>query len=389
VIVACDGSAITTAPHDGPISIHVSGTVLRATVDGVAGTLTFAPVHTDGPLTLSRIYGDQGRTVQLYNSPVSIVTSAGRKTFSANVGIRNLLPHSIGDEQSGASPLATMGIHVFITSGPTVTATSSPCNPSCTIGAQNYHGTLPFHDLNQRYWFWDERVGAAGSGNDTTTARKLWVFEGNAAVTSFQFDVLVSAAWPAPFDTRWRQHYDGDSLPDLGAEPRWGVTNTSAIRTVSQGILNLVTVPNGEMEFYRLDSLSSTTDAWAETRLRFTSESTSGRAVIHLRDGVKYVALGVASGLVGFVRSATSFPFIASWPIATSEFRTYQLRKYGADSVVIYVDQARIGAIPYASLSAPSGPQLGTRFQFGCPQTSAVSFAEWDFVIFEIGVPQP
>lgn len=389
-VAACaDGTRGTQPIVEEPPPPATTAVSLRATVDATTGTMTFESLAPPGAVTLAGIYGNQGVTVRLYNSPVVVTTDLlGKKTFRANVGLRNLLPFPIGDEQGGPSPSAIRGIYVFVTSGPTVTATSIPCLLApCTVRVQNHHGTLSFDAPDRRYWYWPERVGAAGGGADTTQSRVTWVFEADAPVTAFQFDVLVSAAWPPPHDTRWRSEYTGDSLPDLREEPRWGLTNTSGIFTTSGGFLNITTFNDGEIEFYRLDSLASTTSAYAEARVRFNSTGERGRAVVHFGDGVKYVALGIHDGGVGFVRSSTTFPFIASWPVETNVFRTYQLRKYAADSAVIYVDGGRIGAVTYASLSSPT--VQGTRFQFGSPRVAGTSNADWDYVIFEIGVPQP
>jgi hypothetical protein len=371
---------------------------VRGTADLVAGTLTFEPLtrpsgfHRSGSdVRPAAIYGDQGVTVRIYNSPVTITnpSSPGKKTFSAPVGVRNLLSFPIGDEQGGSAPLDTMGIYVFVNSGPTVTSTSSPCSPACTVTVQNHHGTLAFNNPSQRYWHWPERVGAAGGGSDTTLARKTWVFEADTQVTGFQFDVLVSAAWPPPNDSRWKIDYQGDSLPDTQEEPRWRLTNVGGTYAATDGVLNITTAPPTDAEFYRRDSVTTAANAYAEARVRFNSTSGGRRAAIHFNDGVKYVALGIGPGEVGFISSAQNAPFIVSWAATTNTFRTYQLRKYAADSAVIYVDGARVGAIAYADLSADPTAASDTRVSFGCPRTGASSNADWDYVLYEIGAVEP
>jgi hypothetical protein len=94
-------------------------------------------------------------------------------------------------------------------------------------------------------------------------------------------------------------------------------------------------------------------------------------------------------GALVFIRGSGSFPFIASWPAATDTFHVYQLRKYAADSAVILVDGERLGAVDYDDLSATPSPASSTRFQFGSPRVSGASNSDWDYVIFEIGVPTP
>ena len=78
------------------------------------------------------VYGNQGATIRLYNNPVVITQpSPTTRRFEADVGVRNLLEHVVGDEQAGASPPDTIGIFVFFISGPVVTA-PGPCS-GCTV----------------------------------------------------------------------------------------------------------------------------------------------------------------------------------------------------------------------------------------------------------------
>src|SRR5690606_8973841 len=100
--------------------------------------------------------GDQGVTVRIYNSPVTVSPSSpGKKRYSASVGVRNLLPHTIGDEQAGPAS-HNLGIFVFVTAGPTVTGTSSACSPACTVSVVGQDGIFNFTTPGQRYWFWQE-----------------------------------------------------------------------------------------------------------------------------------------------------------------------------------------------------------------------------------------
>jgi hypothetical protein len=193
-------------------------------------------------------------------------SSPGKKTFSANVGLQNLLAFPIGDEQAGPTPADTMGIYVFVTSGPTVTATSSPCSPACTVTAQNHHGTLAFDAVDQRYWHWGERVGAVGGGNDTTRARKTWVFEADTQVTGFRFEVLVSAGWAPPNDVRWKIDYPGDSVPGTGAEPRWthspfGPATTFTLSS-PPGTITIATPAGGRLTMFPTRSTPPRTRTW-------------------------------------------------------------------------------------------------------------------------------
>ena len=108
------------------------------------------------------IYGNQGVTAQIYNTPVVMTQpSPTVRRFEAQVGVRNLLSHVVGDEQSGAATPDTIGIFVFFTSGPTVTA-PSPC-PGCTVTMVSHHGSQTFTAPSQKYFHWQERLAPAGS----------------------------------------------------------------------------------------------------------------------------------------------------------------------------------------------------------------------------------
>ena len=380
---------------------------VRATADLVAGTLTFEPLPvasrahaTRESLIRAGIYGDQGVTVRIYNAPVTITnpSSPGKKTFSAPVGVRNLLAFPVGDEQGGATPTDTMGIYVFVSSGPTVTGTSSACSPACTVTVLNEHGTLAFNAANQPYWHWNERVGAAGGGNDTTRVRRTWTFEADTQVTAFQFEVLVSAAWANPNETRWKMSYDGDSIPDLNAEPPWrrnamGAAGTFTLNNPSAGIITMNAAAGARLAFLQNDSLTSNTSAWIEARFRTNSSTTQPEISFGLDDDVRFIGVGANGSQVGFLTG--TFIFLGT-PVSatTSTFHTYQIRKFGADSVQLLMDGTPIDSRPYTAFST-SITQLAYLFFFGGigtgfpPASAAGNSSSWDYVTYEIGSPQP
>jgi hypothetical protein len=382
----------------------------RGTADLVAGTLTFEPLS---PVSGSRrpggdlgpaaaIYGDQGVTVRIYNSPVTITnpSSPGKKTFSAPVGLRNLLAFAIGDEQGAGVPADTMGIYVFVNSGPTVTGTSSSCSPACTVTAQNYHGTLAFNNPSQRYWHWLERVGASGGGSDTTLARKTWVFEADTQVTAFEFDVLVSAAWARPNETRWKIDFQGDSVPHTTVEPPWRRTTSGTVGTVtldspSAGIIT-ITTPNGASHWFsRRDSVGSTISAYIEARFRRNSPLTGNAEVsFGIDDDNKFIAVGLSDVKVYFLKA--DFSFLGNQIETTpASFHTYRIRKFGADSVQLLVDGTRVDSRTYASLDNSTNTSIPSFFYFGGPgygsppSSSGGNSSSWDYVIYEIGATQP
>ena len=410
VTIGCSDERQATAPVTVPVvapSMELG--TMRATVDVVAGTMTFEPITTHGSLgganiISAAIYGNQGVTVRIYNSPVVTAPSAtnpGKKTFTANVGVRNLLSYPVGDEEAGAAPADTMGLDVFMGNGPTVTATSSACPVACTVTVANADGARAFNAPNQKYWHYHDRLGAAGSGTDTTHARKVWTFEADTQVTNFSFSVVVNAPWPAPYETRWKVDFPADSAPESSAASTWqqvvvGAGGTIALNSPSAGLMTITTDKKVTQAFARYDSLASTTSAYMEVRVRRNDAASSKpeEVVFGMADDVKFIAIGVTSTRVGFLNSTYAFSG-TTYPVAATSFRTYQIRKFGADSVQLFVDGTRVGTRTYASLQNTA---VGARsaFFFGGPgaifdgpKNVADQSTTWDYVVYEIGVSTP
>jgi hypothetical protein len=396
---ACGDNASAPSPPIAPATTPAGAAAIRGNADFVNGTLTFAPITpaagsiSAAPGVSGQIYGVQGTTVRIYNSAVTVTnpSSPGKKTFSANVGVRNLLAFKIGDEQSG-TPVDTMGIFVFVNSGPTVTRTSSSC-PGCTVTVKNGHGVLTFNAPLQHYWYWLDRLDAANGARDTTLTRKSWVFEADTQVTGFSFDVLVSAAWSSPNETRWKVDYQGDSLPDTQTEPRWlraqtgaGTYNNST--TAGQLRLSPGAAPNA-IDFYRRDSMATATSAYVEASVKYNGPTiTLAGARLLIDNNARSVGFGIAANRVGFINTSNTFigtPFTIN---TTTALHVYQLRKYAADSGVFFVDGVRRGALPYASFSttvvAGTAPLVG----FG-HLGAGTATSDWDYVVYEIGAALP
>lgn len=373
-------------------------------MDVARGTLTFEPVSTTGAAQPSSgpsasIYGDQGVTVRIYNSAVTTSAPlAGKKTYSANVGLRNLLGYRIGDEQGTAAPADTMGIYVFTSTAPIVSGTSSPC--SCTVTVKNAQGMLSFTTpAKQPYWYWPEIVGAVNGGSDTTRSRKQWVFEADTQVTQFTFDVLVSAAWAPPNDTTWRVEYPGDSLPDTQAEPRWRKLSTlTATATIVSNQLTLTNGAASDSIFYlRSDSLTTGMNAMVEAQFRLDNGGLRSKpqAGVILDDGVRMAAVFVSdsskslgSAVIGFISSSGGAAFTGTTALITSRTtHTVQVRKFRTDSVVVYVDGARTLSSAYSALPATRGTAnicFGARSPAGTGNTST-----WNYVIYQLGRATP
>ena len=369
---------------------------LRVSVDLRNGTMTFQPAGDRSTPSAEgfrpQIYGQQGQLVLLYNDPPVITdpSSPGRKTISANVGVRNLLTHRIGDEQNALLPPDTMGIYVFFTQLPTVTQ-PQPCT-GCTVAIANAMGTLAFDAPNEPYFHWPELLGAAGLLQDTTLVRRNWVFDASQAVVQFSFEVLVSAAWPAPDETSWRIEYAGDSLPDTRSEPLWkrGGTGTAS---AAGGVLTL-TVPAGlALSYTRQDSVGAADNAFMSATMRMGANvaGTVPIAGFVLNDDFRAIGVGISGSQVGFTNADLS-AFIPgttrSFP-SSSTFFDYQLRKFGSDSVQLWVGGARQEVLPYASfdldnrLLVPSFQNFVVRGQGGTATT------QFDNVIYRLGQSTP
>lgn len=367
---------------------------LRVTVDAVTGTMTFDPVASGpAPGVNAQIYGEQGVTIRLFNNAPSVVTTTV-KTLTANIGIKNLRPHPIGDEQGTAAPPDTMGIYIFFTSEPVITATSGACTGGCFVRVKNHDGTASFDQPSQKYFYNEERIRAFGdAAGDTSRTRKPWVFEMSPQVTNFQFSVLVSAAWPAPHETRWRLSYDATALPDTGlGKPRWrklvnGNGGTSVI-TGTPVVLNLQGNRNHNVKYFRRDSVSPSGNAYIEGRLEIPSGNSSPKAVIGIADGTRVLALGIGSGQAGIVNTNDDYIAGTTFSGIGSGMHTYQLRKYAADSAVWYLDGVRRGKVLYAAASADADPSSPLLY-FGTSITGNGLNSNWSSVIYEIGVASP
>lgn len=399
MLAACGEAGEPTAPAYRPTTPAVppaTRTAVTASVDLDAGTMTFEPASSSSALNSAAgvsaaMYGNQGVTVRLYNGPVTVSASAtpGKKQFSTMVGIRNLLPHSIGDEQSGASA-DTIGIDVFMVGEPSVKSTSSACIVACTVVMRDHSGMRAFTAPNQKYWHWHELLGAAGSGTDTTRSRMRFTFETDTQVTNFRFTVVLNAPWPAPFETRFKVDYQADALPTSTTASPWKLALTGDA-TVSQasGALT-IDAKTGSAFYYRLDSIGQSQRAYVEARLQWngiTQNLSESEPRFALVDGVKFISLGIFPNGVGFVTSAGVLVG-TKYAVVPTTYQTYRVQKYGADSAVFFVNGTRGGMLSYASLPAsPYG--TGTRVEFGATNSKKLTSSTWDYLVYEIGVATP
>lgn len=389
VVIGCAGSTTGSPEPVIPVTSMPTLGVMRGTVDLDRGTLEFAPIAPAGiPGFSPAIYGDQNVNVRLYNSPVVLDSSTSTWRWTANVGIRNMRAHFVGDEETSVAPLDTMGLYVFFVQEP---VPGQPCGGGCFARIANYQGTMSFDAPNRKYFHWPERLNPMGSAlGDTTRVRHTWTFETSAGVRSFSFNVLVAAAWPAPYETRWKTEYTGDVLPGSSA-PSWKteIWGSGGNASVSSGSLFLRGNSRGLAMFYRRDPILPTADAYMNAVARLNGGTSRPEIALILSDHVKLIGLGIANGTVGLISSAGLF-LPGTTASLTSGTHEFQLRKYAADSIVYFVDGTRRGGGSYASLSAdglttPSGAYAA----FGALPTSAGNNSTWDDVIWEIGVASP
>jgi hypothetical protein len=238
----------------------------------------------------------------------------------------------------------------------------------------------------RKYFHWPERLNEMGSLlGDTTRARRTWIFETSAGVRSFSFNVLVAAAWPAPYETRWRVEYTADQLPGVSASA-WKFLGSGGNVSVAGGTLSLRGRFSGL--YYRRDPIAPTQDAYADAIMRFSGGGAQPELGVILSDRVKLIGVGVANGLVGLISNAGTFLPGTTTSLGNGTHQI-QVRKYAADSAVYFVDGLRRGAASYSALSADTFSPPLSSVSFGGLPTSDGSNSTWESVIYEIGVPSP
>ena len=453
VVINCDADRDPTRTPDAPAVInppsgpHIVG-AMRGEVDVLNGTMSFTPIEVPAGHRMAGVnyalYGNQGTTVRLYNTPTGTRANfpvAGQSTDSAWIGIRNMLQHAIGDEQDSLeTKLDTMGIYVYFSSGPTASVGSG------SVTLANQHGTLAFDAPNQKYfWYrsylWREIGGTLrADGRDTTvnvgvgapTSRIKWKFVRASTVTNYTFTVLLSAPWPKPFETSWKVDWQGDSLPNRHAagtyesEPYWDstrtTTGTSTIAIVSTAptyvqITNMVS--GNRREYIRKDTIADSLFLEVSVSDSTTSAGTNDtipNAYFGINTNARFVVFGLNKSQIG-VMNANYTGFAAAparvtvacgtvTPCAaatsTAAFHRYKVVKRktnGIDSVLVFQDggstpilRALLSAFP-----ADPDPAARTYFLWGHNAINTANpnrvlattwRSRWDYVIYKIGATQ-
>lgn len=360
---ACSDQQITSsAAPVAPVTpvANTTAGMLRGTVreDGTIVLESLDPSIQVGDSNMSgAIYGNQNVTAKVTASQFLLTNAGGTKTWTFKLAVHNLLNYPVGSIDGATStPFDTVGVYVFFPTSPSVV---SPANSGATVNVLNTQGTASFSGINQKYYWYHDRLSAKGLAGDSTKNNPTWTFTAPSTVNSFRFTVLLSAPWPRGMqtqDTSWTVAYNpsSDSLPDVGASPRWkriGVTygGTESVSTTA-GLTSLtMTVNNSnhgsddDMFFYRSDNLNRSENAYIESRLKLTAGGSNPVMILALVDSVKFIGLGIGNGKIGMA----TFNFNAlkwEWtsgvtvPVTTTQLHTYRVGKFGATSSTVYVD---------------------------------------------------
>jgi hypothetical protein len=251
-------------------------------------------------------------------------------------------------------------------------------------------------------------------GKDTSTDNREFEFKTTFmppdTAHAFKFSLLVSAAWPVPFEptSSWNILYDNvqDSFPELQGKPRWRRFFISQDPTLGSeawtpaGQLVLGTPANNRSIFFsRNDSLGN-----GSATLRMIVKVGNGgsavtQAVLGLMEpaGGKRILLGLSGTRLGFDNFRNNNGQWQSSPFAGTSctsangscgpftgYRTIEIRKFGTDSVAFCVDGKRRGKILYSQLEAVEGTWAPSSAIFGISHGNNVS-ASWSTVSYTIG----
>src|SRR5690349_4073691 len=177
--VACHDH-IPTAPHrvTGPSDqiVTCQANVGARTVSCGASGAPVGSATTSG-FAADRIVGGQNTNLLLKSTNVSYDATA--QIFQADVTVQNLMTPTLGTADGNT----VSGVKVFFHAGPNVVSGSG------TVTVANADGTDTFTGTNQPFFLYSEMLPTG-----KTSAAKTWQWAVPTTVTSFTFQVLVSAA---------------------------------------------------------------------------------------------------------------------------------------------------------------------------------------------------
>lgn len=357
---ACSDQSITSSAKPVAPVTPVANTagMLRGTVreDGTVVLESLDPsIQVGDSNTSGAIYGNQNVTAKVTASNFILTNVGGLKTWKFTLAVHNLLNYPVGAiDGSISAPYDTIGVFVFFPTSPSVV---SPANCGCTVNVLNTQGSANFSGINQKYYWYHDRLSAKGLAGDSTKNNPTWTFTAPSSVNSFRFTVLLSAPWPRGMqtqDTSWAVAYapSSDSLPDANASPRWkriglgyGGSQTISSVGLTMSVNNNNRGVDEDMFFYRSDNLNRNDNAWIQANIKLTSSISSFPVmVLALADSIKFVGLGISNGKIGmatFNQNTLRWEWAAGATLSmntTSAGHTYRVGKFGATKVTIYVD---------------------------------------------------
>ena len=357
---ACSDQSITSSVKPvvppTPTTNYTAG-MLRGTVreDGTVVLESLDPSIQAGDSNVSgAIYGNQNVTAKVTASNFTLTTAGGVKTWKFTLAVHNLLNYPVGSVDGSATPYDTVGVYVFFPTAPSVV---SPANSGATVNVLNTQGTASFSGINQKYYWYHDRLAAKGLAGDSTKNNPTWTFTAPSTVNSFRFTVLLSAPWPRGMqaqDTSWAVAYSpsADSLPDVNASPRWkriGLYYGGTYSTSTAGLdmkVDNSSRSDDDMFFFRSDNLNRTEKAYVQANVKLTAGGSNPVFILALADSIKFVGLGIGNGKIGmatFNQSTFQWQWLttATTSVTTTSAHTYRVGKFGADSSVVYVDGVR------------------------------------------------
>jgi hypothetical protein len=342
---------VTPAPQASTVGM------LRGTVreDGTVVLESLDPSIQVGDSNMSgAIYGNQNVTAKVTASNFSLTNVGGLKTWKFTLAVHNLLNYPVGSIDGSTTPYDTVGVFVFF---PTTPSVVSPANCGCTVNVLNTQGTASFSGINQKYYWYHDRLAAKGLAGDSTKDNPTWTFTAPSTVNSFRFTVLLSTPWPRDLqtqDTSWAVAYSpmtADSLPDVNASPRWkrigvdyGGWDSASSAGLTMSVNNSSHGVDEDMFFFRSDNLNRNENAYVQANIKLTNVGGSNPVfILALADSIKFVGLGIGNGKIGmatFNLNNFRWEWLAGGllPMTTTSPHTYRVGKFGASNATVYVD---------------------------------------------------
>ena len=357
-------------------------------------------------------------------------------TYTLDDHIENMFSFPIGTHLAhapGAFPEDTMGVYVYMSILPVVTAGCTP-SVTCKVAADSGEdGAFPFTSATpQPYMFFktilEASDGIAHSGLDFTDQTSVggtdyfrsFSFRASPGVTDFKFGVSARAAVVKPNENRWLVTYVGDSLPNrlgtslanLRSDPDWrvhgsvaSVTDTSIVATGCPSgaahCFRIITatpsgaVPTDSITYFRSDSVGTTDSAYIAATVSVTNLRPNTPAVfLGMQDHLKMIQVGIASNKAGFCDASSALISAGTATISSSTVTSWRVAKFAADSVVLYANGLRVAGLAYSAL--PAAPNalprpfffFGNRAFNGNPTPTVVT-SLWTLVSYEIGATTP